>query len=198
MSKTSLPTSIAYFFVRFLCFYVATLILWVFIHTYYETLLWFFTIKVSQWFGYISFHAPEILDGKYYCRVADGRMSFTLRTITVNIFIALPLLCATSAIPPVKRVKMIGVGLLVLFLFQSLYLLVFLYSEVYRMYPAFMQKEIRIDQVVSYSPVTYTVFSWVNYFLNSILKFVVALGIWIGLVSYYKRSGGQHWAEKLF
>ena len=198
MLKTSLPNSILYFFIRFLCFYVVILTLWFFIYPYYETLLWVFTIKASQWFGYIAFHAPETLNGKYYCQVADGRMSFSLRTITLNIFIAVPLLCATSAIPLVKRVKMLGVGLLVLFLFQSLYLLVFLYSEVYRMYPTFMQKDIRIDQIISYSKATYTVFAWLNYFFNSILKFVFALGIWIGLVSFYKRSDGQHWAAKLF
>ena len=187
-----------YFFARFLCFYSATLILWFFIHPYYETLLWFSSIKASQWFGYIPFHDPATLNGKYYCMVADGRMSFTLRTITLNIFIVVPLLCATSAIPLIKRVQMLGVGLFVLFLFQSLYLLVFLYSEVYRMYPSFMQKEIRIDQVISFSKATYTVFAWLNYFFNSILKFVVALGIWVGLVSYFKRSGDQHWAAKLF
>ena len=67
-------------------------------------------------------------------------MSFTLKTITLNLLIAVPLLCATSAISFIKRVKMMGVGVLFLFLFQSLFLLVFLYSEVYRMYPAFMQQ----------------------------------------------------------
>jgi len=130
--------------------------------------------------------------------VVDGRMSFTVRTITLNLLIAVPLLCSTSAIPLVKRVKMIGVGLLILFLFQALFLLVLLYSEVYRMYPAFIQKEIRIDQVVSYSPMAYKIFAWLNYFFNSIFKFVVAVGIWIGLVSYYKRSDGQHWISQLF
>ena len=129
-----------------------TIILWFFIHPYYETLLWFFTIKASQWVGHIPFHTPVILNDKFYCNVVDGRMSFTVRTITLNLLIAVPLLCSTSAIPLLKRVKMIGVGLLILFLFQALFLMVLLYSEVYRMYPAFIQKEIRIDQVVSYSP----------------------------------------------
>jgi len=125
-------------------------------------------------------------------------MSFTVRTITLNLLIAVPLLCSTSAIPLLKRVKMIGVGLLFLFLFQSLFLLVLLYSEVYRLYPAFIRKEIPIDQVVDYSPVAYRIFAWLNYFFNSTFKFVVAVGIWIGLASYFKRSGEQHWAEKLF
>ena len=125
-------------------------------------------------------------------------MSFTVRTITLNLLIAVPLLCSTSAIPLLKRVKMIGVGLLILFLFQALFLMVLLYSEVYRMYPVFIQKEIRIDQVVSYSPIAYKIFAWLNYFFNSIFKFVVAVGIWIGLVSYYKRSDGQYWIAQLF
>ena len=198
MSKVSQPNNILYFFARFLFFYLVTIILWFFIHPYYETLLWLFTIKVSQWVGHIPFHTPEILNGKFYCHVVDGRMSFTVRTITLNLLIAVPLLCSTSAIPLVKRVKMIGVGLLILFLFQALFLLVLLYSEVYRMYPAFIQKEIRIDQVVSYSPMAYKIFAWLNYFFNSIFKFVVAVGIWIGLVSYYKRSDGQHWTAQLF
>jgi hypothetical protein len=198
VSKVSLPTKILYFFLRFLFLYLATLLLWFFIQPYYETLLWLFTIKASQWFGYIAFHSPKILNGTFYCHVANGRMSFTVRTITLNLLIAVPLLCSTSAIPLVKRMKMIGVGLLFLFLFQSLFLLVLLYSEVYRMYPAFIQKEIPIDQVVSYSPVAYRIFAWLNYFFNSIFKFVVAVGIWIGLVSYYKRNGEQHWPERLF
>jgi hypothetical protein len=125
-------------------------------------------------------------------------MSFTVRTITLNLFIAIPLLCSTSAISLIKRVKMIGVGVLLLFLFQSLFLLILLYSEVYRMYPAFMQKEIRIDQVVSYSPIAYKLFAWLNYFFNSIFKFAVAVGVWIGLASYYKRADGQQWPVKLF
>lgn len=198
MSKLSLPNNILYFFLRFLFFYLVTVILWFFIHPYYETLLWLFTIKVSQWVGYISFHSPKIVNGKFYCHVLDGRMSFTVRTITLNLLIAVPLLCSTSAIPLIKRVKMIGMGLLFLFLFQSLFLLVLLYSEVYRMYPAFIQQEIRIDQVVDYSPVAYRIFAWLNYFFNSIFKFVVAVGIWVGLASYYKRSVEQHWVEKLF
>ena len=93
---------------------------------------------------------------------------------------------------------MIGVGMLFLFLFQSLFLLVLLYSEVYRMYPAFIQKEIRIDQIVDYSPVAYRIFAWLNYFFNSIFKFVIAVGIWIGLVSYYKGSEKQNWTARLF
>jgi hypothetical protein len=93
---------------------------------------------------------------------------------------------------------MIGMGLLFLFLFQSLFLLVLLYSEVYRMYPAFIQKEISIDRIVDYSPLTYKIFAWLNYFFNSIFKFVVAVGIWVGLASYFKRSGEQHWTAKLF
>ena len=198
MSKVSLPTSILPFFIRFLCFYVATIILWFFIHPYYETLLWLFTVKVSQWVGHIPFHTPEILNGKFYCRVTDGRMSFTVRTITLNVLIALPLLCSTSGIPLLKKVKMLGVGLVFLFLFQTLFLLILLYSEVYRIYPVFIQKGIKIDQVVSYSPLAYKLFAWLNYFFNSILKFVVAVGIWIGLVSYYKQSDWQNWATKLF
>ena len=198
MLKVSLPNNILYFFARFLLFYLVTIVLWFFIHPYYETLLWLFTIKASLWVGYIPFNTPEILNGKFFCRVADGRMSFTVRTITLNLFIALPLLCSTSAIPLLRRVKMIGVGLFLLFLFQVLFLLVLLYSEVYRMYPAFMQKEIRVDQVVSYSPIVYKVFAWLNYFFNSIFKFAVAVGIWIGLASYYKRADGQQWPAKLF
>ena len=106
MSKVSQPNNILYFFARFLFFYLVTII------------LWFFTIKASQWVGHIPFHTPEILNGKFYCHVVDGRMSFTVRTITLNLLIAVPLLCSTSAIPLVKRVKMIGVGLLILFLFH--------------------------------------------------------------------------------
>jgi hypothetical protein len=198
VSKVSLPNNILYFFLRFLLFYLVTIALWFFIHPYYETLLWLFTIKISQWVGYIPFHTPEILNGKFYCHVADGRMSFTMRTITLNLFIALPLLCSTSAVPLVKRVKMIGGGLLFLFLFQALFLMILLYSEVYRMYPAFIKKEISIDQIVSYSSIAHTTFAWLKYFFNSVFKFVVAVGIWIGLVSYYKQSDGQHWTTKLF
>ena len=59
MSKVSLPNNILYFFARFLLFYLVTIVLWFFIHPYYETLLWLFTIKASQWVGYIPFHTPE-------------------------------------------------------------------------------------------------------------------------------------------
>ena len=144
------PNNILYFFIKISPLLPCNHAPVVFHPPVFETLLWFFTIKASQWVGHIPFHTPEISEnGKFYCRVVDGGMSFTLKTITLNLLIAVPLLLLYLS-DFFKEVENDRCGLLFLFLFQSLYPARFLlYSEVYRIYPAFMQKEIRIDHIVS-------------------------------------------------
>jgi len=93
---------------------------------------------------------------------------------------------------------MLLIGLIFLFLFQTLLLLIVLYAEVYKSYPLFLQKGVRIDQIITYTPARLRMIFWLHHFFNKIFQFAVAIGIWIGLVSYYKRSEKQHWAVRLF
>jgi len=85
-----------------------------------------------------------------------------------------------------------------LFIFQALYLLIILYTKVYQNYPLWIQKGIIMEQIITYNPVKAEMFSWLTHFLNKFLKFPVSLGIWIGLVSYYKRHEKQSWIRRLF
>jgi len=93
---------------------------------------------------------------------------------------------------------MVTVGLVLGLLFQSFFLLIVLSAEVYQNYHLFLQKGVRIDQIITYTPTKALIISWLYHFFNNVLHFVVAVGIWIGLVSYYKRDMKQGWIQKLF
>jgi hypothetical protein len=112
--------------------------------------------------------------------------------------ITIPLLLASSGISFLNRIKMIVTGLLLLFLFQSLFLLIVQYEEIYRNYPMYLQKGIRLDKIIIHTPVKSWMLLQLKDFFNTIFKFVVAVGIWIGLVSYYKKSEKTPWIRKFF
>ena len=186
------------FFIRFILFNIATFIVWYFLHYYYETILWFFTVKASQIIGTIPFSSPDIVNGKFVCRLENATLRFIPISITLGIFITIPLLLSSSGISLPSRIKMVAIGLFLGLLFQSLFLLIVLYEEVYRNYHLFLQKGVRIDQVITYTPGKAELISWLYHFSNNVFQFVVAVGIWVGLVSYYKRSEKQHWIRNLF
>jgi len=185
-------------FTKFILFNIAIFILWSFIHTYYETILWFFTIKASQIFGPVSFTNPEIVNGEYVCTLKNITCYLTPISITRGILITIPLLLSSSGISLVNKLKMVMTGLLFLFLFQTSYLLLNLSADFYKNYQFFLQKGAKINQVIVYNPIKVEMIIWLYRFFNNIFKFPVEVGIWIGLVSYYKRSEEQHWVRKLF
>jgi hypothetical protein len=197
-SEVLLPNDMLKFFVRFVLFNIATFIVWYFVHSYYETILWLFTVKVSQVIGPIPFSSPDIVNGKFVCRLENATLRFMPISITLGIFITIPLLLSSSGISLSNRIKMVTIGLFLELLFQSLFLFIVLYEEVYRNYHHFLQKGVRIDQVITYTPAKAELISWLYHFSNNVFQFVVAVGIWIGLVSYYKRSAQQGWIHKLF
>ena len=186
------------FLAKFVLLFTITLIIWFFVHSYYESILWFFTVKVSQIIGPIPFSSPDIVDGKFVCRLENATLRFIPISITIGTFITIPLLLSSSSISLSNRVKMLTLGLVLGLLFQSLFLLIVLYEEVYRNYHLFLQKGVRIDQVITYTPTKALIISWLYHFSNNVFQFVVAVGIWVGLVSYYKRYEKQNWIQKLF
>ena len=186
------------FFVRFLVFNVSTFIVWYFLHFHYETILWFFTIKTSQIFGPIPFSSPDIVDGKFVCRLGNATLRFIPISITLGTFITIPLLLSSSGISLFNRMKMVAMGLVLGLLFQSLFLLIVLYEEVFRNYHFFLQEGVRINQIITYTPAKAEVISLLYHFSMNLFQFVVALGLWIALVSYYKRYVKQKWIMKLF
>lgn len=115
-----------------------------------------------------------------------------------TIFITIPLLLSSSGISLLNRAKMISIGFCLLFLFHMFYVFVDIHSAFYRQGSLWVQQGIRMHEIISYTPAKNTLFSWLIFFFNTILKFPVAVGIWIGLVSYYKKSDGQHWIRRLF
>jgi len=167
-------------------------------HYYYETVLWVLTVKVSQIIGPIPFSSPDIVDGKFVCRLKNATLRFIPISITLGVFITIPLLLSSSGISLSNRIKMVIMGLFLGLLFQSLFLLIVLYEEVYRNYHLFLQKGLKIDQIITYTSAKAELISWVYNFSNNVFQFVVAVGIWIGLVSYYKQREKQGWIQKLF
>ena len=192
------PNDMLKFFIRFVLFNIATFIVWYFVHYYYETILWVLTVKTSQIIGPIPFSSPYIADGKFVCRLENATLRFIPISITMGIFITIPLLLSSSGISLSNRIKMVIMGLFLGLLSQSLFLLIVLYENVYRNYHHFLQKGLRIDQIITYTPAKAEFVSWLYHFSNNVFQFVVAVGIWIGLVSYYKRSTKQGWIQKLF
>jgi hypothetical protein len=186
------------FFARFILFNLATFIVWYFLHHYYETILWVLTVKTSQIIGPIPFSSPDIIDGKFVCRLENATIRFMPISITIGTFITIPLLLSTSGISLSNRIKMVAMGLVLGLLFQSLFLLIVLYEEVYRNYHFFLQEGVRINQIITYTPAKAELISWLYHFSNNVFQFVVAVGIWIGLVSYHKRSEKQGWIQQLF
>ena len=197
-SKIPLSSKMLSFFARFILFNIATLILWFFIHSYYETIFCFFLVKASQIFGLIPFTNPDIINGEFSCRLGKATCHFNLLSVMLSIFITIPLLLSTSGIPLLNKIKMTLIGLVFLFFFQLFLSLVITHAEIYQLYPLFLKKGVRIDQLINYTPLKAEMFSWLNHFCKNILQFPVAVGIWISLVSYYKKSCREHWTRKLF
>ena len=197
-SSMSLLNSILGFLVRFILFNIATLILWLFIRSYYEAIHWFFTIKASQILGPITFSDPEIISGFFHCLVGNIPWQFKPVSITFSIFIGVPLLLSSSGISLLNRIEMTMIGFIVLFCFEIFVSLIIINAKVYEYYPLVLQKGIRIDQIIAYSPLKYSMFTYLKYLLQSSFQFALPLGVWIGMVSYYKRSKKQHWIRKLF
>ena len=162
--RASLPNSIIRFSFRFFIFYFATLILWFFIHSYYEVILWFFTIKASQFFGQTIFTEPQIINGKYLCQLGKDYTFYYIfkQSFTLSIFITLPLLLSTSGISLLNKIKMTMIGLVCLFLFQSICLLIVLYTKVYQNYPLWLQKGIITEQIITYNPAKAEMISWLG------------------------------------
>ena len=187
------------FSAKLFLFYITTLIVWFFVHSYYEKFLFFFTIEVSQIFGPLHFTGPEIVNNEYTYHLANGifRLS-SAESITFNILITIPLLLASSGISLLNKIKMTLLGVAFLFLFQILFMLIVFYKEIYHNYPVYVQKGIRLDEIINYTPIKSWIFLQLNDSFNTIFKFVAALGIWVGLVSYYKRGNRQGWIRKLF
>lgn len=194
----SLSNSILKFFVRFILYNIIVSIIWFFIHSYYETILWFFAVKASQLFGPLSLTHPNIIDGNFVCRLGNADLHFSPSTISMGIVITIPLLLSSSGTSLTNKIKMTIAGLSFLFFFQYIYLFVILYNTIYQNYALYLEKGIGIEQIITYTRVKHVLILWLNLFFSTILQFAVAIGIWIGLVSYYKRSEKQHWIRRLF
>jgi len=148
------------FFARFILFNVATFVAWYFLHYYYEAALWFLTVKVSQIIGPIPFSSPDIVDGKFVCRLENATLRFEPISITLGLFITIPLLLATSGISLLNRVKIVVAGLFLGLLFQSLFSLLVLYEQVYQNYHLFVQKGMKLDQLIAYTPAKAALVEW--------------------------------------
>lgn len=199
-SGSALSGNILHFTVRAFLFYLVFFILWVLIHSFYETIVWFFAVKASQFFGLLPFSRPEVINGKFACWLKTGSFYYVNPWVVTptTICITMPMLLSSSGISLSNRVKMVLIALSLLFVFHVLYVFIDIHGIVYRKYPLWVQRGTGIEQIITYSPAKDALFSWLHSFFNTILKFPAAVGIWIGLVSYYKKSDGQHWIRRLF
>jgi len=187
------------FLARLLLFYVASATAWLFLHPYYEALLWFISIQTSQVLGQPAFTNPQIVGNAYYYRLGNATFVYdSIAAITLTVLITLPLLLASSGFSLLQRAQIVFIGILLLFAFHVLSLLIGLHANLYSQHHSLVQKGVNIEQSLPYNALKAQLFNMVNRFFNVILKFVIAVCIWMGLVSYYKRSLKQRWMENLF
>jgi len=145
-----------------------------------------------------SFSNPQIIGNSYYYRLGNATFVYnSISAITLTFLITLPLLLATSGFSLLRRTQIVLIGIGLLFAFHVFSLLIALYANLYSQYPMLLQKGVNIDQSLAYNTAKDLILSKVHRFLNVIFKFVVAVGIWIGLVSYYKKPISQHWVRRL-
>jgi hypothetical protein len=88
-------------------------------------------------------------------------------------------------------------GLAYLFVFHIISLLIGLHADLYNQYQSLLQKGMRVDQLPTYNPLKVQMLSMVQRFFNVMFKFIIAVGIWMGVVSYYKRREKQDWIKKM-
>ncbi len=199
VSGVSLPNSMLKFLARFILFNFATFILWFFIHSYYETAFGFIMVKANQIFGLLPFTDPKIINGELVCRFGGkATCHFNMIAIVLSIFITIPLILSSSGVGLLNRIKMILTGLVILFFFQLLLSFIITHADIYENYPLLLQRGMKIDRIISYTPAKAMMFLWLNHFFKNVLLFPVAVGIWVGVVSYYKKSYGGDWIRNLF
>lgn len=148
--------------------------------------------------GPITFTDPETINGEFHCLVGNIFWRFNPVSITFSIFIGIPLLLSTSGISLLNRIEMTMIGFIFLFFFEVFVSLVIINAKVYESYPNLLREGIGIEKVVTYSLLKYHLFSYLKHFLQSSFEFALPIGVWIGLVSYYKRFEKQYWIRKLF
>lgn len=187
------------FLARFLLFYIASTIAWYLLHAYYEALLWFVTIKTSQVLGHPAFSNPQIIGNAYYYRLGNATFVYdSISAITLTILITLPLLLASSGFSWLRRAQLVLVGLFLLFAFHVFSLNIALHANLYSQYHTLLGKGVNLEKTLVYNPLKDQMLSTLHRFFNVIFKFAVSVGIWAGLVSYYKRSQPVHWTRNLF
>lgn len=194
-----LHNAIIQFLARFLLFYIVSTIGWYLLHSYYAALLWFVTIKTSQVLGHPAFSNPQIIGNAYYYRLGNATFVYdSIAAITLTILITLPLLLASSGFSWLRRAQLVLLGLSLLFAFQVLSLNIALHANLYSQYHTLLGKGVNLEKILAYDTLKDQMLSTIHRFFNVIFKFAVSVGIWVGLVIYFKRSQKQSWIEKLF
>jgi hypothetical protein len=142
---------------------------------------------------------PEInLQDQLFCHV--GNLVFFPNTgwYTVCTITVIPLLLSPSDIRWDKRLEMIVLAVLIIFIFQILCVFVGMYGWLYKNYPEWLANETkRIYEIISYQQTHANIVFWLNHFFKVFFRHAVTIGISIGLLCHYKRKNSGSFIEYL-
>jgi hypothetical protein len=98
------------------------MLVWHYFHFYYEATLWSFSIKVGQLLTKLPLEDAEIgINGQLCCRLCNFIHCPNMSQYTVNTLLFVPLLLSSSGIRWINRLKILLLGVGILFVFQGLY-----------------------------------------------------------------------------
>lgn len=175
---------------RFLFFYAITLHAWHSLGQFYEAFLWQTTLRLGYLISDLPLGMPEIN--------IQGRLSYSIGNLVLfpltdwqamSTTTAVPLLLASSGIPGRARGRMILLGMLMLFLFQILNAVLSIYAYAYNFYLAnYTNETMRLFEFLVYREADARIIFWLGHVSNVFARQVETLGIWVGLVYWFKRE----------
>lgn len=175
------------FTLRFVLFYMSFLVLWKYVHLYYEAPLFYLTTKACNFILNLPLEQPELSsDGRLCIRLCDFIYYPKLQWYTVSTLTVLPLLFATSSIRWLSRIKMVFTAIWLLSIYQVLYIIVDIYAWLFRNYQSWIKKGVNAYQIIEYNQ-KFADFFFSSVYYLMIFQGVIIIGLWIGLVYFYKK-----------
>lgn len=175
------------------------MLLWSFIHQYYEALLWQVSIRTGYLITDLPLGLPGInLQDKLFCCIGDLIFIPNTGWYTVCTITAIPLLLAPSGIRWDKRLEMIFIGVFIIFVFQVLCVYIGMYGWLYLHYPKWLSDESKnVFEIITYQEIHARIVLWLNHFFKVFFRHIITIGVSIGLLCFYKKGNADSFVKKI-
>ena len=179
------------FAVRFCLFYALVLTAWYLVRPYHNALVISFVITAGRVFTTLPPILPELM-GDNTCCMHLGRIIVHLApyrfTAATPTFAAL--MMATSAVPPMRRIKTTALGIGILFCIQVLFALFLIYDHLYIAYPIAVREGIDMKEIFEHNPGSMGLSATLIHLLLA-SDCLLPLCLWVVLVYGLKHKSGQ-------